>query len=206
MHYTEGNTKVSCLLFNEHMVRALLQGIKDQTRRVIHKKVLAKHFEVIRVGDEEACISWRGKMYSPLGDTGDLIWVKETWAKLPEPQRAIYRAEEKVNCTWRPAIYMPRWASRITLKIRDVRVMRLQDITDKDAEDEGIGFAPEPTTPYGVPDMPETWRGTAVEAYRALWESINGPGSWEKNPWVYAARFHVFKQNIDDYLREQVAL
>jgi hypothetical protein len=78
-----------------------------------------------------------------------------------------------------PAIHMYRWASRITLEITEVRVERLQDISDSDAWAEGISASTVST------DEP----GDAVRLYRALWESINGPGSWDENPWVWAISF-----------------
>ena len=78
---------------------------------------------------------------------------------------------------------MPRWASRITLEVTGVRVERLQDISVADAKAEGVEWF----RSGGVecPGMPET----AIEAYRNLWESINGPGSWDANPWVWVVEF-----------------
>jgi hypothetical protein len=87
---------------------------------------------------------------------------------------------------WRPSIHMPRWASRITLEVTEVRVQRLNDIDDSDAMAEGIGLA------RGVGwciDGEEDSFTTARLAYRALWERINGPASWDANPWVWAVSF-----------------
>jgi hypothetical protein len=83
----------------------------------------------------------------------------------------------------RPSIHMPRWASRITLEIVSVRVERLEDISEEDAEAEGIVFDP----PVAVDKMGlcSLYR----IAYRALWETINGPGSWDANPWVWVVEF-----------------
>jgi hypothetical protein len=86
-------------------------------------------------------------------------------------------------CRKRPSIYMPRWASRITLEIIDVRVERLQDISEEDAIAEGVTWFS--SGAVECPGMPET----PIDAYRALWEKINGPGSWEKNPWVWCISF-----------------
>src|SRR5690606_4467474 len=114
--------------------------------------------------------------------------------------RVIYRATEhpegimaKEPPPWRPSIHMPRWASRITLEIASVRVERLQDISEKDVFAEGIqrlenhswdaGGAKPLGTYQGLDEWSEegaSWTD-AVSAYAALWESINGPGSWAKN-------------------------
>jgi len=89
----------------------------------------------------------------------------------------------------RPGIHMPRWASRITLTVTDVRVQRLQEISEEDAVAEGSG-------PRGG-----QWIGgelpSARDWYRGVWETINGPGSWETNPWVAAYSFTVALGNID---------
>ena len=83
---------------------------------------------------------------------------------------------------WRPSIHMPRWASRITLEVTDVKVERLQDISEADAIAEG--------TPGGHGAIPGyTYNATPTEHYKLLWESINGPGSWEANPWVWCVSF-----------------
>nr|WP_018009330.1 hypothetical protein [Sinorhizobium medicae] len=89
---------------------------------------------------------------------------------------------------------MPPWASRLTLIVTDVSVERLQDISEADAIAEGIerskDFPDRFMTPAGDYAVP-------IVAYQRLWESINGPGSWEANPWVAAYTFTVIKQNID---------
>jgi hypothetical protein len=101
-----------------------------------------------------------------------------------------------------PAIHMPRWASRISLRITDVRVERLREISHRDACAEGLISEPhhwhDPEGPMNdVGYLP--WQGApdiyseAPDAYRALWESINGPGSWAANPWVWAVSFEVVK-------------
>lgn len=104
---------------------------------------------------------------------------------------------------WRPSIHMPRWASRITLEVTGVRVERLDAITDADARAEGIqrvhgfdvpaamGQLPEGTWAY--PNEDNLWWTSPVSAYRALWTSINGPGSWTINPWVWVVEFKMVK-------------
>lgn len=95
---------------------------------------------------------------------------------------------------WRPAIHLPRWASRITLEITGVRVERLQEISEADAKAEGIGphrkggwWWEQP--PDGIEGTNHFGAKTARDAYRALWESINGGGSWAANPWVWVVGF-----------------
>ena len=80
----------------------------------------------------------------------------------------------------RPSIHMPRWASRILLEITAVRVERLQDISETDAEAEGI---------QEIVDAGVDHDGTPRDAYRALWEQINGADSWSANPWVWVVEF-----------------
>lgn len=147
----------------------------------------------------------------PYGQPGDRLWVRETHAIVP---RTAYRCSDGVQQTlrpdddhdaaiyregwsrsrggfrWRPSIHMPRWASRITLEITSVRVERLQDISEADAMAEGCTenhngyFWGGPHAVSGLKQM-----ATAVSAYRDLWESINGPGTWDANPWVWVVEF-----------------
>ena len=106
--------------------------------------------------------------------------VQSDWAKLSEADNVKIdgRAADR---RWRPSIHMPRWASRITLEITEVRVERLNDISESDAEAEGIDFL------RRVPDVDETQ--TARELFECLWESIAGSGSWVANPWVWVVNF-----------------
>jgi hypothetical protein len=127
--------------------------------------------------------------YCPYGVPGDTLWVREAHA-LSMPVRyvatdAIHELRKK-----RPSIHMPRWASRITLKITDVRVERLHDISEADALAEGI--VEKPDRIWWVDDGdPEHGFGSPRAAYAELWSSINGPGSWDANPWVWAVSFEV---------------
>lgn len=123
----------------------------------------------------------------PYGKPGDLLWVRETWAEItPEPfgaKKVIYRSDGwewkgKHYSAWRPSIFMPRWASRITLKITDLKAERLQDISEADAKAEG-------TTPSIVGDDLDHLKYRA--GFMALWDSINAKRGypWESNPWVW---------------------
>ena len=183
------------ILFKDEMVRAILDGRKTQTRRVMKPQPeggldftpFAPFGVVNGKGNPLICRH---------GQPGDRLWVRETWQHLHnEGQKAdqfeqwqqnsidcFYLADESspnnkpMSGRWRPSIHMPRWASRITLEITDVRVERLQDISNEDAVAEGIG------TPC---DM----RYAALDAFKPLWESINGHDSWEATPWVWVIEF-----------------
>lgn len=107
---------------------------------------------------------------------------------------------------WTPSIHMPRWASRITLIVTDVRVERLQDITEEDAAAEGVCSFVESLDRVGAWAglSPEHRLGLVRDAYGScrqafwhLWDAINGPGAWEANPWVSVTSFEVRRQNID---------
>lgn len=145
---------------------------------------------------------------------GDRLWVRETWAargkhtdSYPPAEIACNRshfeiwyreqcfdgAQEKFNTDflgrWRPSIHMPRALSRITLEIADVRVERLQDISEADANAEGIRVA-DLAFGRGYSGGGETWHVSALEAFRELWDSINGDrASWSSNPFVWVISF-----------------
>ena len=160
------------ILFSAPMVRAILDGSKTQTRRVVKG-------EVVEGGVAEGC---------PHGTVGDRLWVRETF-RLSVPAHdgqtgfAIYKSDfsNPPQGLWKPSIYMPRKASRITLEITDVRVERLKDISESDARAEGVQASNTAEMKDGSPcySLP----------YRALWETINGTGSWDLNPWVWAITF-----------------
>lgn len=198
------------ILMSAPMVRAILAGSKTQTRRVIKDQSIGERFCEMR--PEGAYLEWLGSPccgtgvwevpeYSgvakvPHGVVGDRLWIRETWAaphdcdhlkprEVPPGTRLHYAADAPLGgLLGRPSIFMPRWASRITLEITEVRVERLQDISEADAQAEGCAL--ECMTPTGDDS------GSAIHGpggYIALWESINGHGSWETNPHVWALSF-----------------
>lgn len=147
----------------------------------------------------------------PYGAPGDRLWVREAhwWFKdehdlvtgyFPPKLTAedvVYRADgDDGRKVWRPSIHMPRWASRILLEVTEVRVQRLWEISEDDAIAEGVEAIPY-TGPnagpnrYSVGDSSVGWANfpTAREAYAHLWDQINGAGSWDANPWVWAVAF-----------------
>jgi hypothetical protein len=187
------------ILFSGPMIRAILDGTKTQTRRVIRPQPGA---EVNRYEPGFVNEAWQSGFVDvscPYGAPGDRLWVRETWGRLYEPPpddseptfyRADYDAEAlatQVLPRWKPSIHMPRWASRITLEVTGVRVERLREITEADAEAEGVSSNLETRT-------------LARDEFRALWESINGkrPGcAWEQNPWVWVVEFRCVKAKAE---------
>jgi hypothetical protein len=122
------------------------------------------------------------------GQHRERLWVRETWRRYGDG--IAYRADygdasfaDEVHAPWKPSIHMPRCLSRITLEITGVRVERLKDISADDAYDEGAADWAAETQRNG-----NKWPNI-VRAYQGLWESINGPGSWDANPWVWVLSF-----------------
>ena len=187
-------------LFNGPMVRALLNGTKTKTRRGVTQ--LAGFGQISEFGpSDKKTHDWqfknkKGKVhrvcnsdlldFCHYGIVGDRLWVRETWAYHPDfpesTQRVIFRADQECEHDverWRPSIFMPRWASRITLEITSVRVEPLKDISEADAIAEGA--------PWAACGSPQ--EGSHNAGFAQLWETINGHGSWDANPWVWAIEF-----------------
>ncbi len=193
------------ILFSAPMVRALLAGTKTQTRRALKPQpsefvggpgvtlrdgspapLIALDDSVEPYGREIAC---------PYGKPGDRLWVRETFGHFERNENfkpdceVFYRADG--NCLelepWRPSIHMPRWASRITLEITSVRVERLQAISNDDIKAEGLDDDPRIVSGEIEGSM-LTPLGRRI-AFESLWESINGPASWDANPWVWVIKF-----------------
>lgn len=204
------------ILFSAPMVLAILEGRKTQTRRIVSPRP-QPHWALTNVGrltcsahrlnGENVAVFSDGEMGYPylnrFGGPGDQLWVRETCRaeELPSGEDGVrYLADNDwrvientktaseawVRLNWYrgkrgatvPTIHMPRWASRINLEITGVRVERLQEISGSDCIAEGIVEADAPDYIFGL-----------QEAYRNLWESINGPGSWDANPWVWVIEF-----------------
>lgn len=193
------------VIFNAEMVRALLDGRKTQTRRPVKFPVHDKNLGCELAGNELAGeLSAGNYLNSAFGKPGDRIWVRETWAEAgaSAPDLKLYRANypehvpsiyENVppaeEIRWTPSIHMPRWASRILLEITDVRVERLNAISEEDARAEGIIDGgclncgePEPCgCANPEPD--------ATDAFAYLWQSIYGQENWNADPWVWVIEF-----------------
>ena len=147
----------------------------------------------------------------PYGQVGDRLWVRETWAVsrlynnlaprlIDKDATVLYFADGKEKSYWigrtRPSIFMPRWASRITLEITEVRVERLQEISDEDAIAEGIERHTDSGNNIFWFEVASDYHGstqsvTAIEAFGKLWDSLNAKRgySWESNPWVWVINF-----------------
>lgn len=216
------------ILFSAPMVRAILDGTKTQTRRVVkpqpYEPLCGNEFPAVCKSDfwaEEHVGKWLWPTeeseffgFSPYGQPGTKLWVREALrftdvfdcdspahvgercvdAGYRTPWAPLQFEADGQRINWqhtgtpphdgppkpgklRPGIHMPRWASRITLEVTSVRVERLQDISDADALAEGV-------------DRTNTSiSGYAKERYRNLWEQINGPGSWDANPFVWVVEF-----------------
>ncbi|EOV2375776.1 hypothetical protein ACODK1_003725 [Klebsiella pneumoniae] len=236
------------MIFNSEMVRAILDGRKTQTRRIMKVQPESNQLGLLLITDSTkhsdiGKYHWaesnatgnhvRSKLFSsPFGAVGERIWVRETWATLGNEDGCyvdwednlckgdersaarIYRAsceqrpgdyglwsipddaywkphtkEHKFEGAWRPSIHMPHWASRILLEITDVRVERLNAISEEDARAEGIIDGgclncgePEPCgCANPEPD--------ATDAFAYLWQSIYGQDNWNANPWVWVIEF-----------------
>lgn len=210
------------ILFSAPMIRALLYGRKTQTRRVMKPQPIGFWGKLT-----EDCIIpgviegprdhfWR----CPYGKPGDLLWVREaicigydlgdgSATAIPfdgceKFRKAFYRATDddkpdEAKRPWRPSIHMPRWASRLTLRITGVRVQRIETISQDDAVAEGP-----PCWICGgrVDGLSENECGCfhsrteAGPSFAHLWDSINGAGSFDSSPWVWALGFEVIKANI----------
>lgn len=200
-------TKERPILFTPDMVRAILDGRKTQTRRII-KHLPAGVAAIWHDGagwnvENAAGNTWIGRLTCHYGNPGERLWVRETWAKQLDG-KIIYRADHEnwqladytTTGAWRPSIHMPRAASRITLQITHIRAQRLHDITEADAIAEGLHFTVPNSGPNTYYDNYHTGRwldpemlNNPIASYHTLWEKINGPNSWQQNPWVWAITF-----------------
>lgn len=201
------------ILFSGQMVRALLDGRKTQTRRMVKPQ-----FAHDAIPCEMGATNERGHQISghsgvwwcdaegnqenavrcPYGQPGDRLWVRETWAQpdrrsagfSPYIYAADWKEQDRPKHRWKPSIHMPKAAIRILLEVTGVRVERLQDISEADAIAEGCTknhnnyFWGGPHKAGGLKQM-----ATARQAYQDLWESINGTESWDANPWVWVVEF-----------------
>lgn len=192
------------IIFSAPMVRALLDGRKTQTRRVIkHKSIevgIAPRVEVDHPtwiqflhpqGGPLTCVKWP---YAP----GDRLYVREAHAY--DGPIVRYYATDDVHelRRKRPSIHMPRWASRLTLTVTEVRVQRLQDITGRDMIAEGVRC--QGCHDVGTGDYSACRDGGCFEQrgdFIHLWNSLHGPEAWDANPWVVALTFTVQHGNID---------
>lgn len=214
------------ILFNTEMVKAIMEGRKTMTRRVIR-------YTMADVYDFACGLGKWHESYDPHNppqqlvdmyvrsidkrpcEPGDILWVRETWCENKNPQsdnfgRYEYRADyTDALCqdliTWRPSIHMPKEAARIFLRVKDVQVEQLQEITEEQAMQEGCspGTVVITCDPMGVevdPDEPQDW--TAVEDFEYVWNSTIKPADkdrygWNANPWVWVIEFEKIEKPED---------
>lgn len=207
------NNNFKPIIFSTPMVQAILQGEKTQTRRIIKvkqgKKVEYDNSEMRK------CFLIAGNGYIKAlkcpYKVGDILWVRETWHpkrhSFPIGEHYEYKATAKedgnpTDESWKPSIHMPKEACRIFLKLKSIRIQRLNDISESDAIAEGIkkiegkviGY------PFGISFKYSNGinnYSTPIEAYMSLWEKINGKGSWAENPWVWVYDFKVIDTDFE---------
>lgn len=198
------------MIFNGEMVRAILDGRKTQTRRPVKFPVHDKNLGCELAGNELAGeLSAGNYLNSSFGKPGDRIWVREAFrvhSRATDVATLVYKASERNSWTeqthrvpvavcnkpatpekWTPSLHMPRWASRILLEITNVRVERLNAISQEDAQAEGMeltGWRPT----YSDPDSGGEGC-TPYDNFAQLWESIYGEESWKANGWVWVISF-----------------
>lgn len=199
------------ILFSTPMVQAILEGRKTQTRRGVKfpKDFVGGNaiFDNQPFGLKYESTDFLGclKRLFPKWQIGDVLWVRETWT-LSE-LNIKYRADGEFNQEdyelgvvnkWKPSIFMPREAARIFLKVTNIRVERLQDITEEDAVNEGISFNSNSIqSGYGVSGS--TVHVSAISAFKALWQKINGVESWDENPWLWVIEFETCERPLDSH-------
>lgn len=203
------------ILFSAPMIRAIIREIenpgtgKTETRRILKPQPPkgSTLLALFRGDGQDRHVQFRDasgdvtKSQPVRFATGDRLWVREAWKphsiydRMPPrempPSKIFYLADDGYSPSGsrgRPGIHMPRWASRITLIVEDVKVERLQEISEDSAMREGAAPVLVPPDGGGAPH---------VEGFRDIWTAINGAASWDANPWVVAIRFRPYLCNID---------
>lgn len=189
------------ILFNTEMVRAILDGKKTCTRRIVKGAIPDDAMWGYTMFTPKGCISCRGVYADGYGEgfyklpyqPGDILYVRETWCKgswMNEKERYYYKADDNdFHCVWHPSIHMPKEAARIWLKVKDVRVERLQDITEDGAKAEGANWKNGKNVGWE-----EKMNRTAIERFAEIWNSTIKKSDrdrygWNANPWVWVIEF-----------------
>ncbi|HIH0452603.1 TPA: hypothetical protein ACYHN4_002778 [Vibrio cholerae] len=204
--------KVVPMIFNTDMVKALMAGDKVVTRRPAKNLSFSERVGFI-VGEWAYGIGWnlretmnnciRSKSAKCPAQRGDLIYVRETFGCCGV--RSVYKADDDgASCMvkkWTPSIHMPRTESRLTLKVTDVRIERVRDITEEQCWKEGVEHIDGQFDIHQLSEMAKTFDGTFEDAkalFACLWDSIYQ--NWKENPYVWVIEFEVIHQNVDKYL------
>lgn len=217
------------IIFDAESIRAIRDGRKTQTRRVVKPPEMhADHGEPrwneaytdgpandqylhlpFYVGDFHDSTQ---RCECPYGRVGDLVWVKESWESVANIRDGGCSMPKRL---WRSPIYMPRLASRLTLELTDVRVQRVQEISDGDCTAEGVWWQDMPRGQQkkversrfrqqfnGRPDLVNDTAFAKRAAFEVRWDAINAKRGYplESNPWVWALTFTPILKNIDQVL------
>ena len=179
------------ILFNTEMVRAILDGRKTVTRRVVKPQPESRPTPMKKDSCWPGCFAIQGtaKVIRPPYQPGDTLWVRETWAK-SMAGTFMYQADDKAIMVerWRPSIHMPREAARLFLRVTGVRVERLKDIDGHGILKEGIDNG------KSNPAMGTRWENMQSMAFAELWNSTLKSADlplygWAANPWVWVIEF-----------------
>ncbi len=201
------------------MVQAIIQDRKTQTRRVIKPQPSDNWMQNVfslcptgnmyrRNGEQMFWLSdgKEGEIKCPYGKVGDLLWVRETFIDAEDypchpfhdeesgvlsqyDYKADCPVDEIKNIIWKPSIFMPKAAARIWLEITNIKVERLQDISEEDAKAEGISRIYNTTSLVYKNYLHSDDACNAYKSFQTLWQSINGSESWDANPWVWVIEF-----------------
>ena len=201
--------KESPIIFNTEMVQAILSGRKSQTRRIL-KKIPRLSDNINQTAKYLIADKELREIKSPFGKPGDLIWVRETFMKSPNADLGSNQFRFKATVSnqyfkpwaksWKPSIHMPKIAARIWLKVKDVKVERLNEIKKEDAINEGIQMASDFEANqkhpyyyfYPCNDLrDDTYIDDPRTSFYSLWRTIHGEDSWQENPWVWVVEFEV---------------
>jgi hypothetical protein len=228
---TNTSLRVRCfehpILFSTPMVQAILEGRKTMTRRIINEAPIDFEYDgygcrvkdssvleklpiieqrFIKAGEKTKWVKCK------YGERGDLLWVRESFSKIDHPEFKIRFKADHLNpksVKWSPSIHMPKSAARIWLQITNIKVERLQNISEKDTINEGIripvnegkpvfilgndnsalSFLPDGCFANNTP--PLTQMQYLFAFFAELWCKINGRESWDANPWVWVVEFKV---------------
>lgn len=189
------------ILFSTEMVKAILEDRKTQTRRVVKDEFCREWLAAFPEGKRSL------PKYCPYGKPGDLLYVRETWCNPTgseiDSSSICYKADWSEGITshkknkgiWKPSLHLPKAGSRIWVMIEDIRVERVQEISEEDAKSEGIRR-------IGT-DSEMSYKSYAVNyevgvfpyvSFLTLWQKINGRDSWDANPWVWVVKFRVLSK------------
>jgi hypothetical protein len=165
------------ILFSTPMVQAILEGRKTQTRRVV-KPQPANTNDVLNLVNDDL------QYKSPFGQVGDVLWIRETWAKTIDNDYVFKANNPYTHLRFKPSIHMPKEACRLFLQIKSVRVERLLDISEQDAKAEGVLVDRSPNYPtldiyknYLFPKDDATHYIDPISSFKSLWQKINGAES-----------------------------